>query len=202
MSQSAETRSKVLGLVWVSCSHSVTSLGLVRALEGWAHVHVGQEAPEEVPSLTIVCAGKVEDVPEGVGRVREVYPDALVLVFGPNVELPLARAAFQAGTRGFIHAEMPPDQVVRAVTVAASGQPVAPRDLLLHLIAHEDPVNLNILSGRQREILELVVDGLSNAQIATRLFLSESTIKQHLRAAYKLLGVKNRTEAAALMRGT
>jgi Bacterial regulatory proteins, luxR family len=42
--------------------------------------------------------------------------------------------------------------------------------------------------------------GLSNAQIAERLFLSESTIKQHLRAAYKALGVSNRTEAVRLIR--
>jgi DNA-binding NarL/FixJ family response regulator len=47
-----------------------------------------------------------------------------------------------------------------------------------------------------------VVDGLSNAQIAARLYLSESTVKQHLRAAYKLLGVKNRTEAARLIRNS
>jgi DNA-binding NarL/FixJ family response regulator len=45
-----------------------------------------------------------------------------------------------------------------------------------------------------------VVEGLSNAEIAQRLFLSESTIKQHLRTAYKVLGVKNRTEAATLLR--
>jgi DNA-binding NarL/FixJ family response regulator len=44
------------------------------------------------------------------------------------------------------------------------------------------------------------VEGLSNAEIAERLYLSESTIKQHLRAAYKLLGVRNRTEAAKTMR--
>lgn len=56
------------------------------------------------------------------------------------------------------------------------------------------------ISARQREILDFVVEGLTNSQIAKRLFLSESTIKQHLRAAYKLLGVKNYTEAAKLMR--
>jgi DNA-binding NarL/FixJ family response regulator len=51
-----------------------------------------------------------------------------------------------------------------------------------------------------REILSYVVEGLSNAEIGRRLYLSESTIKQHLRAAYKLLGVNNRTEAANLFR--
>jgi DNA-binding NarL/FixJ family response regulator len=60
--------------------------------------------------------------------------------------------------------------------------------------------HLRVLTPRQREILELVVEGLSNARIAERLFLTESTIKQHLRAAYKLLNVRNRTEAAKLLR--
>jgi DNA-binding NarL/FixJ family response regulator len=46
----------------------------------------------------------------------------------------------------------------------------------------------------------MVVEGMSNAQIAGRLYLSESTIKQHLRAVYKALGVRNRTEAAKTMR--
>ena len=46
----------------------------------------------------------------------------------------------------------------------------------------------------------LVAEDLSNAEIAQRLFLTESTVKQHLRAAYKVLGVKNRTDAARLFR--
>ena len=48
--------------------------------------------------------------------------------------------------------------------------------------------------------MEMVVEGLSNAQIAGRLYLSESTIKQHLHAVYRVLGVRNRTEAAKTMR--
>ena len=48
--------------------------------------------------------------------------------------------------------------------------------------------------------MEMVVEGLSNAEIAGRLYLSESTIKQHLRTAYKVLGVHNRTQAAKTMR--
>jgi DNA-binding CsgD family transcriptional regulator len=55
---------------------------------------------------------------------------------------------------------------------------------------------IHLLSARQREILELVAEGLPNAQIARRLFVTESTVKQHLHKAYRTLGVRNRREAA------
>ena len=93
------------------------------------------------------------------------------------------------------------DQIERAVEVAAGGEIVAPRKLLEYLITNDDPADLDALTARQREILQLVAEGLSNAQIAKSLFLSESTIKQHLRAAYKVLSVSDRKEAARLING-
>jgi DNA-binding NarL/FixJ family response regulator len=123
-----------------------------------------------------------------------------ILVFGSHLDLPMARQALMLDTSGFIHAGMTPDQLVRAVTVAERGELVAPREMVKYLISREMPASLNGLSARQREILELVVEGRSNAEIAKTLYLSESTIKQHLRAAYKLLEVSNRTEAAKLIR--
>jgi DNA-binding NarL/FixJ family response regulator len=96
---------------------------------------------------------------------------------------------------------MPPEQLARAIEVASRGETVIPRGLLEVLIASETPAaSLDGLPARQREIVGLVSEGLSNAQIAERLFLSESTVKQHLRAAYKTLGVKNRTQAARAFR--
>ena len=95
---------------------------------------------------------------------------------------------------------MMPDQLVRALAVAARGELVAPRELLPYVLTDDQSGDLTGLSARQREILGYVVEGLSNAEIGRRLYLSESTIKQHLRAAYKLLGVSNRTEAAKTMR--
>ena len=67
------------------------------------------------------------------------------------------------------------------------------------MLTNDQSGDLAALSVRQREILGHVVEGLSNAEIGRRLYLSESTIKQHLRAAYKVLGVSNRTEAANTM---
>jgi DNA-binding NarL/FixJ family response regulator len=86
------------------------------------------------------------------------------------------------------------------VEVVQKGELAAPRQLLGYFLRQNENPKLGDLSARQGEILEMVVEGLSNAQIAGRLYLSESTIKQHLRAVYKELGVSNRTQAANTMR--
>jgi len=194
-------RPKPLGLVWVDCPRSLVSTGLVGALEDKARVHQGSKPPEDTPSCVILCANSHEGLSERVESYRELSPDTPpVVVFCPQLDLPLARDALQAGASGFVHAEMTPDQLVRAVAVAAKGELVAPRELLRYVLTQDQSGDLAALSARQREILGYVVEGLSNAEIGRRLYLSESTIKQHLRSAYKLLGVSNRTEAANLFR--
>ena len=201
--RSTETGAEHLGLIWIDCPYPLAAVGLARILESEARIHIGREHPtEEKPSIVILGVGGVEGLLEGIKRMRKQSPDALLLVFGLYMDLAAAQTALRAGARGYVHAGMQLEQIVRAVRVAAEGQIVAPRELLEYLISSEDILDLNILSNRQREILELVDEGLTNAQIAKRLFLTESTVKQHLRAAYKALGVKNRTEAARLLRSS
>ena len=192
-----------LGLVWIDCSYPVVAAGLKKALEGLARVHVGQTTPTdaEVPCCAVFDASGAERISQGIERIKGVNPDIPILVFSLHVDLPLARAALRHGARGFIHARMELDQIARAVEVAHEGEIVAPRKLLEYLIANDDPTDLDALTIRQREILQLVAQGLSNAQIAKNLFLSESTVKQHLRATYKVLGVSDRKEAARLING-
>jgi DNA-binding NarL/FixJ family response regulator len=196
-----QNRLRPLGLVWVDCPRSVVSAGLVRALEKQARVHQGLKPPGDVPSCIILCANSQEGLSERLEFYQESCPDAPpIVVFGPQLDLPLARDALQAGASGFVHAEMMPDQLVRALAVATKGELVAPRELLGYVLTKDHSGDLGALSVRQREILGYVVEGLSNAEIGRRLYLSESTIKQHLRAAFRLLGVSNRTEAAKTMR--
>jgi DNA-binding NarL/FixJ family response regulator len=175
--------------------------GLERILEPEWEVGPGREPRGETPTrCALCCVDGMEGLPEKVGRLRESFPDVPILVFSVHLDLPLARAALQAGARGFIHAAMKPDQVRRAVGLASQGEVVAPRKLLEYLVDAEEPDDTDLLSARQREILGLVAEGLSNAEIAKRCYLSESTVKQHLRVAFKLLNVSNRIEAAALVR--
>jgi DNA-binding NarL/FixJ family response regulator len=192
-----------LGLVWLVCEphSSVVALGLTLALRKIrAQVHTGLSRPTMVPSSVMFCAEDVHGASEGVKGLRTLYPDSSILVFSVHADLALAEAALREGARGFVHAGMSPQQIVRALEVADQGELVAPRKLLEYLISNEVPADLDSLTSRQRDILDIVAEGLSNAEIGERLFLSESTIKQHLRSAYKVLGVRNRYEATKLLR--
>jgi DNA-binding NarL/FixJ family response regulator len=192
---------KPLGLVWVlTSSFSITMVGLKEVLEGKADVHIGGESPTGSPSCVVLYAGGLEEgCLEGMGGIRELYPGVPLLVLGSQLDLGLAWSTLKNGADGFVHAQMDPTQVLRAVEVVQRGELAAPRQLLGYFLSQKEKPKIGDLSACGREILEMVVEGLSNAQIAGRLYLSESTIKQHLRAAYKELGVRNRTQAAKMM---
>jgi DNA-binding NarL/FixJ family response regulator len=192
-----------LCLIWLKTGASrVDFLGLERSLRVAAWIHKGRKAPlGETPASAVICCPTGEDdlASEEVSEIRGLASDAPVLVFASAPNLRLARAALRAGASGLIHSGMSPEQILRAVSLAIRGEVAVPRELLRHWMDEHRPPDLRVLSARQREILELVVEGLSNAEIAGQLYLSESTIKQHLRATYKALGVRNRREAAYLL---
>ena len=198
-----EPASEPPGTVWIYCPYPVVAAGLRDAFEGMYRVHLGRSAPADgdVPLCAIFDTGGAENLSEGIRRIQRVGPQIPILVFSLRLDLPLARAALRLGTRGFIHAGMELDQIARAAEVAAEGEIVVPRKILECLVTDEEPADLDVLTTRQREILELVARGHSNARIAKDLFLSESTVKQHLRATYKALGVSDRKEAARLING-
>jgi DNA-binding NarL/FixJ family response regulator len=192
-----------LGLVWIRSGSQLAALGLEKELSAVARVHKGQAADPlgEAPSAVILCLDQEDDVASEVGRARAVAPDAAVLVYAPFADLALACDALRAGASGLLHTGLPPQELRRAVSVALKGETVLPRKLLsiwLEEQRHADP-NL-VLRPHQVEILRLAAEGLTNAQIAQNLHLAESTVKQHLRLAYKMLGVHNRREAARMLR--
>jgi len=194
---------KPLGLVWVVVPpYSLLAAGLEKALEGRADVLIAVDPPAAgSPSCVVLYADGTEDgFLDRMRRVHELYLDVPLLVCGPRLDLGLALVALKTGANGFVHAAMEGEQVLKAVEVAQKGELAAPRELIPYLLSQDEPPEVGDLSVRQREVVELVAEGESNAEIAGHLYLSVSTIKQHLRAAYKLLGVRNRTEAAKKIR--
>ena len=199
-----EVEPKPLGTVRIEGHYPLVALALNEILKGEADVYEGREQPPAMahPSCVILCPNG-NDIASQVRHLRSSIPDAAVLVFEMRVDLRQSLKALRAGASGFLHAGMDPEQIVRAVRRASEGKAVISDEMLEKLIAQEESTadHLTVLTPRQREILGLVVEGLSNAQIAQRLFLTESTVKQHLRMAYKLLKVRNRTQAAKLLQG-
>ncbi len=203
VAQLTESEAKPLGAVRIECHYPVVTLAMKEILKEEAYVYERYNKPPGTgdPTSVILCPNG-KDVASEVRRLRASNPDAALLVFDMRVNQQLAAKALRAGASGFIHAGMRPEHIVRAVRRASERKVVIPEGLLEKLVAEqENPTDLTILTPRQREVVELVCEGLSNARIAERLFLTESTVKQHLRAAYKLLQVRNRTEAANLLRG-
>jgi DNA-binding NarL/FixJ family response regulator len=203
-----DSAARNLGFVWVVCSYSVASAALCHELKK-AGINYGIEPPSGgVPDCVVLGVQAVEDLPEAMGRVHEkgtgeASGASPIIVFAPQNDSKLAEASLRRGARGFVHAEMTPKQILRALSAVSRGKIAAPRGLLEILLAEErsNLVDLDALSARQRETLELVAEGLTNAQIAKRLYLAESTVKQHLVGAYKALGVRNRAQAVQVLRG-
>jgi DNA-binding NarL/FixJ family response regulator len=199
------------GAVWVECPYPLVTLGLKQTLQvagydvrhwrngsGAAHQEEGS-----APPCCVIYYPKDpedEDVAGRVERLRHRFADAPVLVLGFDAgDLALARAALRGGARGFLHLGMQPSQIARALSLASEGKTVLSRELSIALITQEQPPNLLALTPRQREILGLVAQGLTNAEIGRQLYLTEGTVKQHLRAAYKVLGVRSRVQAAKIL---
>jgi DNA-binding NarL/FixJ family response regulator len=118
-------------------------------------------------------------------RLRAACPATRVLFISGAGRISAA-AARAAGASGFISKDEAAEDVGRAIRVVASGGTVFQPE------ASGLPGGL---SAREREILALIATGATNAEIAGRLFLSPHTVKEHVSALYRKLGVRNRAEA-------
>ncbi|MFG6199060.1 response regulator [Nonomuraea sp. JJY05] len=105
--------------------------------------------------------------------------------------------AIEAGATGYLLKDTARDELVRAVRTAARGEAVLSPSVATRLLgqvrAPADP-----LSARELEVLQLIADGATNREVATRLFISEATVKSHVLHIYTKLGVNDRAAAVAV----
>lgn len=128
--------------------------------------------------------------------IRDLSPTIRILLLTAYTDGETLRSAVEARADGILLKTDPPDQTVQAVRQVMAGQLVFPAAARRWLFNPPAQRSDSELSERENEVLALVADGLTNAQVAQRLHLSENTIKFHLQNIYQRLGVSNRTEAS------
>lgn len=134
---------------------------------------------------------------EATRRILAERPSTAVLVLTSFSDRPRIVGALEAGACGYLLKDVDAGQVADGIRAAARGEsPLDPRAARTILDARSAPDPLAALSGREREVLGLLVQGLPNKLIAARLEISEKTVKTHLTSIFRSLGVTDRTQAA------
>ncbi|TLP98635.1 response regulator transcription factor [Nesterenkonia salmonea] len=109
--------------------------------------------------------------------------------------------AVEAGASGYLLKDAPPEELIAAIRAAAAGETALAPAIAGRLLARMRSPQPS-LSTRETEVLRLVADGATNSDIATRLHISDATVKSHLVHIYTKLGVSSRTAAVATARDT
>lgn len=170
----------------------------------------GLEAVEQVGQLRpdVVLMDLRMPVMNGIqatARIHQAHPTTRVLVLTTYDDDGWVFDAIRAGAAGYLLKDAPREQLIAAIRgTAAGGTHIDPKvaGKLFQFVAQPASVpasKLEVdLNAREREILELIAEGLSNAEIAERLFLSKGTVQNYVSAIFVKLDVTDRTQAAIL----
>jgi NarL family two-component system response regulator LiaR len=137
---------------------------------------------------------------EATKAIKARSPEVQVIALTSFAEKELIQDALQAGAVSYLLKDVSSEELARAIRAAYDGKPTLAPEATEVLIrsTQEEPGPGHDLTPREREVLELLVEGLSNPQIAERLTVSRSTARAHVSNILSKLGVSNRSEAVAL----
>jgi DNA-binding NarL/FixJ family response regulator len=203
--------------VFVVDDHTVVRRGLQAYLETVDDMEVIGEAAEGREALdgiaALAAAGRPPDVVlmdllmpgmDGVtatAAITQRYPEMEVVAMTSFTEADKVHGALRAGAAGYLLKDAEADEVTTAIRAARRGEvhldPAIAKQLTRSLVASE-PRTVTALTDREREILVLVAQGLSNQQIADALVISERTARTHVSNILSKLGLASRTQAALL----
>jgi DNA-binding NarL/FixJ family response regulator len=147
---------------------------------------------ESVPDAVVVVGRLDARSLESISSLATSLPDARIVVVAQRAANGDVRKALDAGVDGVLTTDQVDASLVPTLLGVLSGQVVVPQEAREH-------VRRPVLTTREKQILGLVVMGLSNNEIAGKLFLAESTVKSHLSSAFSKLGVSSRNEAVDLI---
>lgn len=198
--------------VFILDDHEVVRRGLVELLSSAGGIAIVGEAATATQALARIPAVRPDvavldaRLPDGSGidvcrQVRSALPDTRCLILTSYDDDEAVVAAVVAGAAGYFLKQIAGGSLVEAVRAVAAGKSLldpAVTDSVLMRLRDPSPVDprLAALTPREREVLDLIAEGLSNRQIGQHLFLAEKTIKNIVSGLLAKLGMERRTQAA------
>ena len=188
--------------------HALIRAGLMGLLQTAPDIEVIGEAADgqqavDLALLTdpdVVLMDLSMPVLDGISATRKLLaerPDMKIVALTSFSEQRRVDDMLAAGATGYLLKDSPPEDLLTAVRAAARGQaPLDPRVAAALLPNRRSSSAAALLSGREREVLELASKGLANKQIGRTLGITERTVKVHLGNVFRRIGVADRTSAA------
>ncbi|QKV74638.1 response regulator transcription factor [Amycolatopsis sp. Hca4] len=167
----------------------------------------GREAIERTlalgPDVVLMDVRMPEmDGVDAVAVLRRRAPDCRVVMLTTFDDEEYVVQALRAGAAGYLLKDLPAAELAESVRLAHAGvtqlDDTAARHVAAALSAH--PASAEVLTSRETEVLRMVATGATNREIATRLYLSEGTVKNHISRILARLGLRDRTQAAIYAR--
>jgi DNA-binding NarL/FixJ family response regulator len=125
--------------------------------------------------------------------VRQRAPDTQVVILSMHSDDDSLARAIRAGAAGYLVKDCSTDEVVDTIEKVASGEVTLSPELAASML--EEDAGEPVISEREKEVLQLIADGLSPAEVAGRLYISVKTVKNHLTSIYQKLDSRDRTQA-------
>lgn len=191
--------------------HDLLRGGLINMLDAFddlvlvAEATNGSEAIQlcKEQAIDVILMDLEMPVMDGITAIEHIhaeYPDIRIIALTTFKDKNLVQGALQAGAISYLLKNVSIDDLSQAIREAYEGQSVLAPEATQVLISTttQPPIPGEALTEREQEVLELLVDGLSNQEIANKLSISHSTVKNHVSSVLSKLNANNRAEAVAL----